>query len=354
MKISLTMIVKNESENLKKCLEAAAPLVDEIIIVDTGSTDDTKDIAIYFGAKVFDFKWCDDFAAARNFALSKSDCDWNLILDADEVITNVTKEDLVEYARLNPSKVGRINIRSKFDDNGEIKYSNAKVSRFAPRGVKFAGRIHEQLDWDYPRFDTSISVEHSGYFEKDKSERNINLLIRELEDNPDDSYYIYHVAKSLFGAKRYSEADIYFQRGLKTLTLEMPYSKDFLVAYMYNCISGNMFEKILEIEGLYKEHFSDSADFNFVYGIFCMEIAKLNPQKYMKYIMEIEKSYLKCLELGESSESSVEGTGTYLAAYNLGVFYEVTGNEELAIKYYEKSAIQGYESAKNRLKILEG
>ena len=166
LNIALTMIVKNESKNLRECLEAAAPLVDKIIVVDTGSKDDTIDIARSFGADIFYFKWNDDFAAARNFALSKSDCDWNLILDADEVITNVTKEQLLEYARSNPFKVGRIKIRSKFDDNGQIKYSIARVSRFAPKGVRFSGRIHEQLDLNYQRFDTEISIEHSGYFKK--------------------------------------------------------------------------------------------------------------------------------------------------------------------------------------------
>ena len=352
LNIALTMIVKNESENLRECLEAAAPIVNQIIVVDTGSEDNTVDIAKSFEAEVFEFKWNDDFAEARNFALSKSGCDWNLILDADEVITNVTKEQLLEYARLKPSKVGRINIRSKFDDNGEIKYSNARVSRFAPRGVRFTGRIHEQLDLSYPRFDTEISVEHSGYFKKDKPERNINMLLKELEDYPEDSYYIYQIAKSMFGAKRYREADEYFEKGLGIMTLDMPYSKDFLVSYIYNCIAGNMIEKVLYIEDILKNNFSDSADLNFAYGIFCMELAKMNPQKYMDYIMKIESSYLRCLEIGESKDTITEGNGSYFAAYNLGVFYEVTGNKDFAIRYYEISAEYGYESAKNRLKII--
>lgn len=91
--------------------------------MDTGPDDHTVDNARSFGADIFHSKLNDDFSAARNFALSKSDCDWNLILDADKIISNVTKQRLLEYAQSNPSKVGRINIRSKFDDNGETKYS---------------------------------------------------------------------------------------------------------------------------------------------------------------------------------------------------------------------------------------
>jgi tetratricopeptide (TPR) repeat protein len=85
--VSLCIIAKNEKEHLARCLNSAKPIVDEIIVVDTGSTDETKDIATAFGAMVFDFEWADDFSKARNFALSKASGDWILVLDADEVIS---------------------------------------------------------------------------------------------------------------------------------------------------------------------------------------------------------------------------------------------------------------------------
>jgi tetratricopeptide (TPR) repeat protein len=86
--VTLCTIVKNEKNHLARCLKSAKPIVDEIIVVDTGSTDETKDIARVFGARVYDFKWTDDFSKARNFALSKASGDWILVLDADEVISN--------------------------------------------------------------------------------------------------------------------------------------------------------------------------------------------------------------------------------------------------------------------------
>jgi tetratricopeptide (TPR) repeat protein len=85
--VSLCMIVKNESSHLPRCLISAQPLVDEIIVVDTGSTDTSADIARVFGARVYGFPWVDDFSAARNFGLSKASGDWILVLDADEVIS---------------------------------------------------------------------------------------------------------------------------------------------------------------------------------------------------------------------------------------------------------------------------
>ena len=84
--ISLCMIVKNEEKILERCLASIHDLVDEIIIVDTGSKDNTKESAYKFNAKVFDFEWCDDFSAARNFSFSKAEKDYILWLDADDVL----------------------------------------------------------------------------------------------------------------------------------------------------------------------------------------------------------------------------------------------------------------------------
>ena len=83
-KLALVMIVKNEERSLEKCLKAVRNLVDEIYITDTGSTDKTVEIAKKFGAHISHFDWVNDFSAARNFSLEQSECDWNLVLDADE------------------------------------------------------------------------------------------------------------------------------------------------------------------------------------------------------------------------------------------------------------------------------
>ena len=85
--ISLCMIVKNEEDVLARCLDSAAPIADEIIIVDTGSEDKTTEIALSYTDKVYRFKWCDDFAAARNFSFSKATMEYCMWLDADDVIT---------------------------------------------------------------------------------------------------------------------------------------------------------------------------------------------------------------------------------------------------------------------------
>src|SRR3990167_6711291 len=94
--ISLCMIVKNEERYLDQCLNSVKDLADEIIIVDTGSTDRTKEIAKKFNAKIFDFKWTDDFSAARNESIKHATKDWILVLDADEVLDEEGKKMIRE------------------------------------------------------------------------------------------------------------------------------------------------------------------------------------------------------------------------------------------------------------------
>ena len=99
--ISLCMIAKNEEKYLEQCLNSVKGLADEIIIVDTGSTDRTKEIAKKFSAKIFDFKWIDDFSAARNESLKHAAKDWILVLDADEMIDKEAVKAIKDFIKNN-------------------------------------------------------------------------------------------------------------------------------------------------------------------------------------------------------------------------------------------------------------
>ncbi len=132
--INLVMIVKNEERCLARCLESVKGLVDNIIIADTGSTDSTKEIALSFGAKVFDYTWKNDFSDARNFALSKSDSDWNLILDADEYLTSGSRQDISEFLE-NTQQLGAIQIKNAYMDNNELSYAIGYIPRLISNGI---------------------------------------------------------------------------------------------------------------------------------------------------------------------------------------------------------------------------
>lgn len=352
MKISLVMIVKNEENNLPMCLESVRTLVDEIIIVDTGSTDATKDIAFKFNAKVFDFKWNNNFAEARNFAISKSTGDWNLFLDADETLLHGTKEDLIRFAQNNARCVGRIFRVNKFEDNGEINTSNEYISRFAPKQIQFSGIIHEQLDVTLPRENVSLAINHSGYFQTDKSTRNLKLLQVALQKNPNDVYMLYQMAKTLFVSKNYKEADSYFKRCEKNIKANTPYTLDCLTSYVYNCAYIKDFVDGVRLLTKYGNIYTDSADFNFAAGVFYTEMATSNIDNALEYLYKVEESYFKCIDIGDTN-SIVEGVGSYKAAYNLGLLYEIVGNNDNAIHYYKESSRLGYNLAAKRLLLIE-
>lgn len=352
MKVSLAMIVKNEEEVLRECLKSVKNIVDEIILVDTGSEDRTLEIAREFGAKIYSFEWCYDFSAARNFAAEKCTGDWILVLDADEIVSIGSKKDLVDFAKENPNSIGRVKICSKFLDNGEINFSNEYVSRFYPKGIYYKGYIHEQLDTDFVRIKMKIKLNHSGYFKKDKSRRNLDLLFKELKVHPNDNYILYQIAKTLYVARRYDEADRYFQLCYETRRDDYEYIRDFIVLYIYNIINIRHFSTGLKIIKEYKGLFIRFADFNFVCALFYMNLILSDIHSFYNDINLIEEFYKRCLDIGENEGTGTVGVGTFKAAYNLGVFYETTGDFNKAKYYYQMASKYNFKLANERLKVL--
>jgi len=352
IKISLIMIVKNEEENLGRCLKSVKNIVDEIIIVDTGSQDNTKKVALSFGAKVFDFTWTNDFSEARNYAISKSTGDWNLMLDADEYIKRGTREDL-KKALTHTKQIGKIELRDAFKRGGEIEYSKAFISRIAPSGVFYKGKIHEQMDSDYPRVNVPIEVYHDGYLHIDKSERNLEILFEQLKEDSRDAYMLYQIAHTLFLSEKVQEANHYFEEFYKYAPNNVSYRCNGIVDYIYNVRSLGCLEAGIKIIEKEKKLFDDSPDFHFVSGLFYTDLVLSDIEKYINYLPLIEVSYLRCLEIGETKKyDSVIGTGSFSAAYNLGIWYELSKKNDKARQYYQMALSWGYNKAKTRLEKL--
>lgn len=349
--LTLTMIVKNEGKNLSRCLESAKNFVDEIIVVDTGSTDKTKDIARSFGAMVYDFEWNGDFSAARNYALSKSTSDWNLVLDADEQIVMWDKNTIENFI-IKPCSIGRIKVVSNFMQNGAEQRSKDYISRLFPKGVYFIGRIHEQVQSELPRVDLPIEIFHTGYFNTDKSERNLQLLHSEWEKNKQNPYILYQLGKQYQSMKQIDTASTYFAESFTYIKREN-YAVDLIVNYLYTLIDKKQFQKAFEIILTEQNWLNRSPDFHFVCGIFYMNYVLYDPNNNLSYLPFIEKSYLKCLSLQNNGRDEIViGTSSFLAAYNLAVFYETTGNPSKAKQYYQMAAEYSYQPALVRLNIL--
>jgi glycosyltransferase involved in cell wall biosynthesis len=206
--ISLCMIVKNEENNLGKCLNKVINFVDEIVIVDTGSTDKTKEIACKYTDKVYDFDWVDDFSKARNFSVSKAANDWILVLDADEFLVSFDKHQVQNFMLKYEKSIGRIErieIISQKQQSQEDKKAVERISRlFNKNYYCYEGLVHEQITPKEGIISTSgivnITVNHTGYIknvvnEKKKWERNKRLLKKSIQKNPNDPYLYYHMGK---------------------------------------------------------------------------------------------------------------------------------------------------------------
>ncbi|WP_152396378.1 glycosyltransferase family 2 protein [Paenibacillus guangzhouensis] len=345
------MIVKNEEATLRRCLESVQGIVNEIVIIDTGSKDNTREIARSYRAKVYDFEWTGSFADARNFALQHSTSDWNLILDADEYITNDCRETIRNFIGRYHA-LGRIKIVSKFVDQEGTGYAHSFATRLFPSGLFYQGRIHEQVQSDLPRIKLNVEVQHDGYYQKNKSDRNIPILEQEIKQHPNDPYFYYQIAKEYTGLQQDQLAYKSLVRANELLTRKEAYAPNVIVAYMYAIVATQNWEeglKVIEREHIY---LYDYADFHFVSGVFFLDLILSDPEKYIAYLPRIEQSYLSCLEIGENEKyDNVIGTGSFKALYNLGVFNEVMGKMDNAVEYYKQSASYHYQPAINRLNI---
>lgn len=353
--INLVMIVKNEELKIERCIVSVKDLVDKIIIIDTGSTDKTKEVALKLGAIVYDYKWDDNFSNARNYGLKKSDSDWNLILDADEFITKFDKISIKKFMNNNKKIIGRIKIVNLFEKNEEIKKSTLYLSRLAPKGVYFEGAIHEQLDQTIPRKIIDIEITHDGYLKMDKFDRNIKLILDDLSKNNDDAYMNYQAAKTYYLNGNYDQADLYFKKFYNNFDINKDmFFKEAIVLYLYNMIETKNFEMGLFCINNVFDILNDYCDFYFVCGVFFTELVLFDTEKYISYYENIELSYLNALEIGENKcfAESVEGTGSYLAAFNLGLFYELNGDINNSIKYYKLSGEYGYDKANKRIDMI--
>ncbi|MFM9330666.1 glycosyltransferase [Paenibacillus mesotrionivorans] len=347
--LALVLIVRNEERCIGRCLASAAAYVDEIIVVDTGSTDRTKEIVLGHGIPVFDFVWDDDFAAARNYALSLSTSDWNLVLDADEYLTDFEPQFIRQFMN-NPRQLGRIQIISETVVEGEENEVRGHITRLLPTGVGYKGRIHEQVDALYPRMPIPITVRHDGYLGTDKSGRNIPLLLAEIRDAPADPYYLYQLGKEYEGKHEWEASLRCYSQSYELLQGIEPYAPSMIVDYVYMLIRIKRLSTAMEVLDAYADRLAGFPDYHFVCGVFYLDLILSDPDTYLPYLPRIEAAYLRCLEIGEDSGyDGVIGTGSYAAWYNLGNYYEVLGRQKDALHCYRKAADMGYRKAMQRL-----
>ena len=203
------MIVKNEAKTLPRCLESVRGVVDEIVVVDTGSTDDTVAVAERLGARVFQHAWTDDFAAARNAAVSHARGEWILVLDADETLAREARRKLRGLIQDDRFQAFLMNIRSPLKDTrGQSAVINAWPRLFRNRPeIRYEGRVHEQISPSIARMGgtvaaTDLVIDHRGYHQdftdqQAKQARNLALLRQQVAEHPEDPMVLFHLGEAL-------------------------------------------------------------------------------------------------------------------------------------------------------------
>lgn len=359
--ISICIIAKNEEQHIEECLNSLKHYHCEIVLVDTGSTDKTLEIASKYTNNIYHFDWVNDFSAARNFAISKASNDWILSIDCDEYVEKIDEPALQKLMNQCPQSAGRILIRNRLTEHGQVSYEQVRVTRFFNRKYfHFEGAIHEQVErldallsdsadayvgakspkQTYPAPITVLHVGYDGSEEemRAKSLRNIELLEQELQRTGPDAYLYYQLGQSCMKLKNHKKAYEWFNLGLSMdINPELDYVQTMVESYGYCLLDLKRYEEALQLLNIY-DVFAVTADFVFLMGLIYM-----NNGLFDNAIQEFQKSTTM-------TRFSTEGINSYRANYNIGVIYECTGHKEEAKKYYGKCG--EYEMAKIRLREL--
>ncbi len=384
--LSVCIITKNEEEKLNRCLNSLKKYKLEVVIVDTGSTDGTlemlngwkQSVDSRFSLVLGTFMWCDDFAKAKNYAVSLAGNPMVLVLDSDETMEELDLSGLQKLMEANPGSLGRILRKNLIEQGGQLNCQQEYINRiFDRRKYKYMGSIHEQLvPWEsvndektadaakiyneggklntnkikgvfgevYPSYIAPVVISHDGYLgtpeqKKQKAQRNILLLQKELKEQGEDPYILYQLGKSYYMQGDYGQAIEYFGRGLTyDLDPRLEYVIDMVETYGYALLNANRPAEALAFEGIYDE-FGHTADFRLLMGLI-----------YMNNEM-FDEAVGAFLHATESKNARMHGANSFLAYYNAGVVRECLGDTQSAKEYYQKC--EGYAPAKERLKYVK-
>ena len=342
-RLALVMIVRDEERCVERCLASARPWVDEMLVLDTGSTDDTAAIARRCGARVAHFKWVQDFAAARNAALALTDAAWCLVLDADEWITQ-GGESLAALRTQPADFIGQISVASRFDAaHGAIGQAPSWLPRVLPRGVRYAGRVHEQPESVLPRRRLALTIAHDGYLDAQmarKYGRNELLLSLALAAQPFDAYLRYQLGKDLEVRARFVAAAQHYEQALADTDLNAAWRHDLVLRMLFTLKKVGQFESAIALADIEMPRWPDSPDFFFTLGDVLLDWAAAAPERGAELLPMIESSWLRAIEIGEQPQlqDTVSGRGSYLAAHNLAVLHAGLGDDVQARHWREREA----------------
>ena len=331
--ISVCIIAKNEEAHIEKCLAALSPYDFEIILVDTGSTDRTKEIASQYADKVLDFTWINDFSAARNFSLEQASHDYVLILDCDEIVLSLDRAKLDTLIHEHPEAVGLIARNNHYTSNQTDSIYQDRVERFFnKKHYHYESPIHEQVTHNsrgmaYESYDLPILTDHTGYTGtqeelQKKVERNNTLLFEELKKDPENPYLYFQIGQSYNMIYDYESSYQYYQKALAyEVNPEEEWVQMMIIAYANALIHTGREAEALQLTAVY-DAFATTADFFCIMG----QIYMANGQ-YINAMME----FVKAIHCPVAREN---GTNSFIPTYNMGLINEMMGDIPAALTHY--------------------
>jgi glycosyltransferase involved in cell wall biosynthesis len=315
--IALCMIVKNEQEYLRRCLESVKDKVHQIIIVDTGSTDDTISIAKEYTSDIFEIEWTNDFSAARNESIKHAKTDYILVLDADEYLDE--NSNLIEEIECEADYYFTKIYNVMSSDRG---LTHLAIRIFANnKGLHYSNRLHEHLNTMEQKDKlkaayAKMTIFHTGYTDemiesREKANRNLPLMLKEVEENP-TFYNLFNMGRTYMWVGEHEKAIKYLQEAYP-LSKELTIAPELISTLCKSLGELKRYEEALIILKDATTIYPDEVDLIHLQALFYMEI---------NYYKDAIAKMNKCLELGDRGITVTEGNGSHIAHFRLAEWYE--------------------------------
>ncbi len=353
--LSACMIVKNESDMLPCCLASLRNIAGEIVLVDTGSTDRTKDIANEFDCRIVEFPWTGDFAAARNESMKHAEKEWIFIIDADEELPAEAIDDIRDIVKRDDVDIVSLTVVNKSPETGRVSSVLPSIRLFRRNlGLQYEGIVHNRLaiPGDVAVVRTTIELYHYGYDLPDdrlreKQARSRELLERQLRKNPDDVFANFNMAQLLMG--RHGTADENICRTIVDHAARVIANHDpaqtghlgyFLMAHYQTATALCALRRYDEAEKFCVAALEKKNDYlDMILTLANIHLARADLKGAREF-------YLRCLELADCYRPDQERHdiimhhlhSRHIAEYGLATISRLENNIDDALKYYRRVA----------------
>lgn len=345
-RVSACLIVRDEEQRLPRCLSSIRPYCDEIVVVDTGSTDATLAVARACGAQVYCHEWNGDFAAARNAALDLATGDWVLVIDADETLSVPEGSPVRDPGRFRqwlacvPFDAFMVPIHNLTDSGETYIIHYERLFRRHP-AIRFEGRIHEQVAPSLARLGARLAlapfeIHHDGYLsqvrrDRNKGQRNVALLVRALQDGPQNWYLHLKLGEEYLAQGRVPEALAQAQAALELCPPSHPLLERCVVVAAEALASAGRFDEALALFERHRAQARLTAHFYYAWGL----VHRLAGNR--RAALEALFKAVAFGDPGPRSPLCIPGVGSYLAWTAIGHLWRECGQATKAVAAYRQA-----------------